>query len=130
METLPTTRIISWLENNISNFGTENKLVIDIQNASIARKDINSEINVAGIIKKQNEYLYEMEIILNYLFYNDDDQILLTTKVKVNRSTTSSKYISLHERDLIFNTLTLESLKDLSVKSVELLKIHMSEYIL
>ena len=130
METLPTTRIISWLENNISNFGTENKLVIDIQNASIARKDINSEINVAGIVKKQNEYLYELNLEVFFILYNDSSQILATTKTEVLHSTTSSKFISLNERDRILDNLTKDALKELSNKSVELLKLHMSAYIL
>ena len=130
METLPTTRIISWLENNISNFGTENKLVIDIQNAAIARKDINSKINVAGIVKKQNEYLYELNLEVFFILYNDSSQILATTKTEVLHSTTSSKFISLNEREQILDNLTKDALKELSNKSVELLKLHMSEYIL
>ena len=130
METLPTTRIISWLENNISNFGTENKLVIDIQNASIVRKDINSERNVAGIVKKQNEYLYELNLEVFFILYNDSSQILATTKTEVLHSTTSSKFISLNERDRILDNLTKDALKELSNKSVELLKLHMSAYIL
>ena len=130
METLPTTRIISWLENNISNFGTENKLVIDIQNASIARKDINSKINVAGIVKKQNEYLYELNLEVFFILYHDSSQIIATTKTEVLHSTTSSKFISLNERDRILDNLTKDALKELSNKSVELLKLHMSAYIL
>ena len=130
METLPTTRIIFWLENNISNFGTENKLVIDIQNASIVRKDINSERNVAGIVKKQNEYLYELNLEVFFILYNDSSQILATTKTEVLHSTTSSKFISLNERDRILDNLTKDALKELSNKSVELLKLHMSAYIL
>ena len=38
IETSPTKRVILWLEDNINHFGTENKLVINIQN--IAHKDI------------------------------------------------------------------------------------------
>ena len=130
METLPTTRIIFWLENNISNFGTENKLVIDIQNASIVRKDINSERNVAGIVKKQNEYLYELNLEVFFILYNDSSQILATTKTEVLHSTTSSKFISLNERERILDNLTKDALRELSNKSVELLKLHMSAYIL
>ena len=130
METLPTTRIISWLENNISNFGTENKLVIDIQNASIVRKDINSERKVAGIVKKQNEYLYELNLEVFFILYNDSSQILATTKTEVLHSTPSSKFISLNEREQILDNLTKDALKELSNKSVELLKLHMSAYIL
>ncbi len=130
METLPRTRISSWLENNITNFGTENKLVIDIKNASITRKDINSEVKVAGIVKKNDEYLYELNLEVFFILYNDSSQILATTKTEVFRSTTSSKFISLNQRNQILDNLTKEALKDLSNKSFELLQLHMSEYIL
>ena len=130
MEILPKIRIISWLENNIINFGTENKFVIEIQNASIIRKDINREVNVAGIIKTQNEYFYELNFEVFFILYNDSNQIIATTKTEVFRSTTSSKFISLNERDKILDNLVMDSLIDLSNKSVELLKIHMFAYIL
>ena len=130
MEILPKTRIISWLENNIINFGTENKFVIEIQNASIIRKDINREVNVAGIIKTQNEYFYELNFEVFFILYNDSNQIIATTKTEVLHSTTSSKFISLNERDKILDNLVMDSLIDLSNKSVELLKIHMFAYIL
>ena len=132
MEISPTMRISSWLENNINNFGTFNKIVVNIQKASIIRKEINNEIkiNVAGITKKQNEYLYELNFEVLFLLYNDNDQLLATTKVEVFRSTTSGQFISLNERDRILDNLTLDSLRDLSNKSVEVLKVHMFEYML
>ena len=61
---------------------------------------------------------------------NDDKKVLATSNAEVIRTTTSSKFISLNERDHILNRLTLDSLKDLSSQSLELLKIHMSEYML
>ena len=130
METSPSTRIISWLENNVNNFGIMNKIVIDIQEASITRKEINREVKVAGVIKKQNEFIYELNFEVLFILYDDSDQILANTKTQVLRSTTSSQYISLNQRDRILDNLTLESLRDLSNKSVELLKEHMSEYML
>ena len=132
MEISPTMRISSWLENNINNFGTFNKIVANIQKASIIRQEVDSEIKikVGGITKKQNEYLYELNFEVLFLLYNDNDQLLATTKVEVFRSTTSGKFISLNERDRILDNLTLDALRDLSNKSVELLKMHMSEYIL
>lgn len=130
MEILPVKRATSWLENNINNLGTENKLVIDIQNASITRKDIKGEIKVAGIIKEQDEYLYELNFEVLFVLYNDSNQVLATTTTEVLHSTTSNKFISLNERNNILDNLTLNSLKDLSNTSVELLKIHMFAYIL
>jgi len=130
MENSPTKRIILWAEDNISNFGTMNKLVVNISNASIIRGEIETEKKVAGVNKKQSEYIYKINIVIDFVLYNDDNQIVSTSKTEVNRSTTSSKFISLNERNRILDNLTLESLKDLSKKSVELLKIHMSEYVL
>jgi len=132
METSPTKRVIWWLEDNINHFGTENKLVIDIQNASIVRKGIDKEVkvNVAGIVKNQSDYLYELNFKILFLLYDDSDQILATTKVEVSRSTTSSQFISLNESTRILDNLILDSLRDLSNKSIELIKLHMSKYIL
>ena len=130
MATSPTTRVISWLETNINNFGTMNKIVIDVQKASITRKEIISKVEIKGIVKKQNEYLYEIIFEILYFLYNDSNQILATTKAEVFRSTTSSQFISLNERNLILDDLTLDALKDLSNKSLELLKVHMSEHVL
>ena len=130
METSPSNRVIAWLENNIINFGTVNKLIIDIQQASITRNEIEREVEVAGVIKKQIEYLYELNLVVMFLLYNDSDNILATTKVEVFRSTTSGKFISLNERNRILDNLILDSLRDLSNKSIELLKLHMSEYML
>tara|TARA_Y100000588_G_C14240238_1_gene919011 strand:- start:907 stop:1494 length:588 start_codon:yes stop_codon:yes gene_type:complete len=130
MEVTPTIRIFNWLENNINNFGTENYIIIDIQNASIIREEINREITVAGVIKKKNDYVYKLNFDVLYVLYDDNNQVLATAKSNVFRSTTSSKFISLNERNKILDNLTFNSLKDLSNKSSEVLKKHMSEYIL
>ena len=42
MQVAPSKRIISWAENNITTFGTMNRLIIDIARASISRKEISS----------------------------------------------------------------------------------------
>ena len=128
----PAQRINSWLENNINNFGTFNKIVIDINKASITRKEIDSKIKVevAGISKEKKEYIYELNFKVFFHLYNDSDQVLAITEAEVYRSTTSSLFISLNERNRILDNLTLNTLKDLSNKSVELLKMHMSEYTL
>ena len=128
----PAQRINSWLENNINNFGTFNKIVIDINKASITRKEIDSKIKVevAGISKEKKEYIYELNFKVLFHLYNDSDQVLAITEAEVYRSTTSSLFISLNERNRILDNLTLNALKDLSNKSVELLKMHMSEYTL
>ena len=107
-----------------------NKLVIDIQKASIIRKEINREIIVAGISKKRNEYYYELNFLVIFVLYDDYNQALATAETEVIRSTTSSKFISLNEKDNILDNLIFNSLIDLSSKSVEVLKQYMSDYII
>jgi len=130
MDTPPSQRIILWLEDNINHFGNMNRIVVNIQKSSIVQKDIVNQEKVAGISKKQNEYLYELNFEVKFNLYNDNNEILADTNVVVFRSTTSSKFISLNERNRVLNKLTLDSLKDLANKSEELIKLHMSEYIL
>ena len=56
--------------------------------------------------------------------------MLATINAETDRTTTSSKFISLSEKERILDTLILEALIDISLKSDELLKTHMSEYLL
>ena len=125
----PSQRIESWLEDNVFIFGSTNKFVVNITEASVMRNEIVNKDQTKKIIDK-NEYLYEINILINFILYDDTDFILATTKVKVNRTTTSSKFISINEKNHILDSLTLESLRDVTTKSIELLKIHMSEYML
>ena len=125
----PSQRIESWLEDNVFIFGSTNKFVVNITEASIIRNEIVNKDQTKKIINK-NEYLYEINILINFILYDDTDFILATTKVKVNRTTTSSKLISINEKNHILDSLTLESLRDVTTKSIELLKTHMSEYML
>lgn len=119
MSVSPLDRIKNWINSNVIIFGSLNRLTINIQDAAITQKIINND----------KEYLYEMSMEINYLLYDDNDEILANTEVKVKRSTTSSKFISLRERENILDSLTLESLIDVSNKSTNLLKIHMKEYV-
>ena len=88
------------------------------------------KVEVAGISKEKKEYIYELNFKVIFHLYNDSDQVLAITEAEVYRSTTSSLFISLNERNRILDNLTLNALIDLSNKSVELLKMHMSEYTL
>ena len=63
IETSPTKRVIRWLEGNINHFGTENKLLIEIQTASITRKEINKEI------KELSADPYDDQLMENFCSY-------------------------------------------------------------
>jgi len=78
----------------------------------------------------KNEFYYELSFVVEYILYSDDESILAKTQVQTMRSTTSSLYISINEKELIIDNMILDALKDLSVKSEELIKQHMSKFIL
>ena len=71
-----------------------------------------------------------MNYILEFLLYDDNELIIATTIVKAKRTTTSSKYISLSEKEKIVDTLILDALIDVSLKSEELLKKYMFEFMI
>ena len=128
MKFTPLLRVHDWLEQNISTFGSYNKLVIDISDASIIRVEKENEGN-----KKYQEkfiYFYELNYELLLVLYDDDDLVLATTKVKSKHSTTSSKLISLNEKEIILENLIFDALVDLSSQTELLLKKHMIQYML
>ena len=129
MEISPSKRVEKWFEENFIVFGTSNKLVINILDASISKNEIENDSNKKKVIENK-EYIYEIIIKVNYILYNDDESILATTDVKISRTTTATNFISISERNRILDLLTLEALQDLSVKSSELVKKHMFEYII
>ena len=124
----PLKRIESWFTDNVFIFGSSNKLVLNIEEASITQNEIINKEKTKGLIENK-EYLYKINILINFVLYDDYGSILATTEVAVNRSTTSAKFISINERNQTLDSLTLEALKDVTKKSIELLKIHMFEYI-
>ena len=67
---------------------------------------------------------------MEFALYDDNNFMLATINAETERTTTSSKFISLSEEERILDTLILEALIDISLKSDDLLKTHMSEYLL
>ena len=124
----PLLRLNNWLNENFIIFGNENKFVINILDASITK--IERENSNKKKYEGKNEFFYELSFVVEYVLYSDNKIILATTKVQTNRTTTSSVYISLNEKELIIDTMILEALKDLSTKSNELIKKHMSQFII
>ncbi|PPR45460.1 MAG: hypothetical protein CFH16_00546 [Alphaproteobacteria bacterium MarineAlpha5_Bin6] len=124
----PLLRLNNWLNENFIIFGNENKFVINILDASITK--IERENSNKKKYEGKNEFFYELSFVVEYVLYSDNKIILATTKVQTNRTTTSSVYISLNEKELIIDNMILDALKDLSIKSNELIKRHMSKFIL
>ena len=125
----PIQRIESWLEDNVFIFGSTNKFIVNIKEASIIRNEIVNKDKTNKIIGNK-EYIYKINMLINFILYDNSGFILATTDVEVNRSITSVMFISINERNHILDSLTLEALRDVTIKSIELLKIHMSAYML
>ena len=124
----PVERLKSWMNENIVALGSENKLVINILDASIIRKEIFNED--AKKYEEKEIYSYEIFFLIEYNLFDDDDFLLATTSVENYRSTTSGKHISLQEKELIIDELTLLSLKDLTKESKKLIKQYMFQYLI
>ena len=126
----PSNRLIDWLKNNIKGLGAENKLLIIVKDASIISSEVDNEEKIAGILKKPKEYKYELNYQINFNILDDNDIIIAETKIKVDRSTTSSKSISLAERDKILDDLIYNGLIDLVDKTEISTKKYLNQYIL
>ena len=124
----PPIKIInSWIKENIKYFGNQNKFVINILDASIFKKEIEN-LN-AKKYEEKSIFQYEVFFLVEYELYDDEDYLLANTTVESSRSTTSQKYISLNETEIIINDLMFMSLKDFVNESKTMTKIYMSEYL-
>ena len=127
LEKPPITHLYSWLEKNINVFGTENKLVINILDASL--KKLTKQNESAKKFEAKDIFYYEIYYSLEFILYDDTNSILSSTIVETERSTTSGQFISLIETDRIIDKLILNALTDATLTSDELIKIHMSKFI-
>ena len=124
----PPIRILQdWLSSNIINFGNQNKFVINILDASIIKKEIDN-LN-AKQFEEKTIFSYEVFLLVEYYLYDDSDYLLANTTVEITRSTTSQKYISLNEKELIINDLLNKAQKDFVNESKSMIKLYMSSYL-
>ena len=126
----PILRLNSWLDQNMNIFGSQNKLTINIFEASLKRIEKEIENKNKKKYMQKTEFFYEVHFIIEFILQNDDDFVLATTKAETTRSTTSSKFISLNKKEQLIDELILDALIDISNESKELLNKHMFEYIL
>ena len=127
VESPPLKIITDWNKENINIFGNENTLIINIIDASIYRSEI--ENTDAKKYEEKTIYKYKIFYLVEYQLFDDSDILLANTTVESSRSTTSRKYISLNERELIINDLTYNSLKDFSTEAKSLFETYMLEYL-
>ena len=123
----PIFRIKDWINNNIIKFGKQNKFQINIFDASILRKEIDNDN--ASSFEERKIYLYEIFILVEYELYDDSDYLIANATVETFRSTTSQKYISINETELIVNDLIFNTLVDFVNESNLVLKKYMPEYL-
>ncbi len=123
----PITIIQNWMNGNIDSFGNQNKFKINILEASIFKTEIENDNK-----KKYAEktiFLYEIYFLVEYELFDDNDFLLANATVETSRSTTSKKYISLNEGEMIINILLNDALKDFTKESKSMINLYMSEYI-
>ncbi len=119
--------IVKWHNENIIKLGNENKLVINILDSSIIKNEI---MNVGA--KKYEErtlFSYELFFLVEYELYDTSGFLKANTTVETSRSTTSQKYISLNETEIIINELLFLAIKDHIRETKDQLSIYMSDFI-
>ena len=123
----PINLIVEWNSQNILKLGNENKLIINILDASIKKTEI---MNVGA--KKYEErtiFNYEVFYLVEYELYDSSNFLIANTTVETSRSTTSQKYISLNETEIIINDLLYLSLQDYINETKNQLSIYMGNYL-
>ena len=122
----PILQIQNWIKQNIRNFGTENEFVINILDASITKNEIDNL--EAKKYEEKTIYLYEVFFLVEYELYDDSGYLLANTTVESSRSTTSHKFISLNETELIINDVITKTLLDFTNESKSMFQLYMQEY--
>ena len=123
----PINLIQQWNKENIIKLGNENKLVINILDSSITKSEID---NVdAKKYEEKKIFKYELFFLVEYELYDSSGFLKANTTVETSRSTTSQKYISLNETEIIINNLLFLSIKDYVKETKNQLSIYMSDYL-
>lgn len=123
----PINIIKEWNNQNILNFGKENKLIINILDASIIKQEVN---NIdAEKYEEKTVFKYKIFFLVEYELYDNSNFLIANTTVESSRSTTSKKYISLNERDIVINNLLHDALKDFIKETKSMMSTYMFGYI-
>jgi len=123
----PINLMFEWNNLNILKLGNENKLVINILDASINKTEI---MNVGA--KKYEErtiFNYEIIYLVEYELYDSSSFLIANTTVETSRSTTSKKFISLNETEIIINDLLVSAMRDYINEMKNQLSIYMGDYL-
>ena len=123
----PILLIQNWVKQNIRSFGNQNEFVINILDASITKKEIDNL--EAKKYEEKTIYLYEVFFLVEYELYDAAGYLLANTTVESSRSTTSQKFISLNETELIIYDVINKTLLDFTNETKSMIQIYMQEYI-
>ena len=123
----PILQIQNWIKQNITSFGDQNEFVINILDASITKKEIDNL--EAKKYEEKTIYLYEVFFLVEYELYDAAGYLLANTTVESSRSTTSQKFISLNESELIIYDVINKTLLDFTNETKSMIQIYMQEYI-
>ena len=123
----PIDLMVEWNSQNILKLGNENKLVINILDASIKKTEI---MNIGS--KKYEEktiFKYQISFLVEYELYDNSGFLIANTTVETLRSTTSQKYVSLNEIEIIINDLLILAMRDYINETKNQLSIYMGDYL-
>ncbi len=124
----PVDIMLEWNKKNILKIGNENKLVINILDASITKNEIE---NVhAKKYEEKTIFKYELFFLVEYELYDSSGFLKANATVETSRSTTSQKYISLSEVEIIINDLLILGMKDYINETKNQLSIYMGDYLI
>ena len=119
--------IVEWHNKNILKIGNENKLVINILDASITKNEIE---NIdAKKYEEKTIFKYELFFLVEYELYDDIGILEAITTIETSRSTTTQKYVSLNEVEIIINDLLITAMKDYINETKNQLSIYMGNYL-
>ena len=127
IQNTPIDIMIKWNNENIIKLGNENKLVINILDASITKNEVE---NIdAKKYEEKTIFKYELFFLVEYELYDNSGYLKANTTVETSRSTTSHKYISLNETEIIINDLLYLGLQDYINETKNQLSIYMGNYL-
>ena len=75
-------------------------------------------------------FKYELFFLVEYELYDNSGFLKANTTVETSRSTTSQKYISLNETEIIINDLLFLALNDYINETKNQLSIYMANYLI
>jgi len=124
----PIERLKSWIQTNVKLLGYNNKLKVNILDASI--KKTEEQDLKAKKFEEKDIFKYELFYLIEFNLYDDSNYLIASTIVESYRSTTSGRFVSILETEKIIDDLILESLRDITKESKSLINLYMSEYVL